>query len=74
MSNVVQVAQDRVNEASKRFRTIPVIGIIGAIAIAAIVTDPKAFRSGRDFTAWIGLVPRQTHRRACREGTAGSTA
>jgi transposase len=59
MSNVVQVAQDRVNEASKRFRTIPVIGIIGAIAIAAIVTDPKAFRSGRDFTAWIGLVPRQ---------------
>ena len=27
--------------------------------IAATVTDPKAFRSGRDFAAWIGLVPRQ---------------
>ena len=35
------------------------IGIIGASAIAATVTDPKAFRSGRDFAAWIGLVPRQ---------------
>lgn len=52
------VAQDRANEASKRLRTIPGIGIIGATAIAAIVTDPKAFRSGRDFAAWIGLVPR----------------
>ena len=28
-------------------------------AIAATVTDPKMFRSGRDFAAWIGLVPRQ---------------
>jgi transposase len=35
------------------------IGIIGASAISATVTDPKAFRSGRDFAAWIGLVPRQ---------------
>src|SRR5262249_54170236 len=26
---------------------------------AATVTDPNAFRSGRDFAAWIGLVPRQ---------------
>src|SRR6516164_6798747 len=39
------VAQDRANEASKRLRTIPGIGIIGATAIAAIVTDPKAFRN-----------------------------
>ena len=28
------------------------IGLIGASAIAATVTDPKAFRSGRDFAAW----------------------
>ena len=35
------------------------IVLIGATAIAATVTDPKAFRSGRDFAAWIGLVPRQ---------------
>ena len=53
------VAQHRANEASKRLRTIPGVGIIGATAITAVVTDPKAFRSGRDFAAWIGLVPRE---------------
>src|SRR3974377_2474818 len=51
--------QHRANEASKRLQSIPGIGIIGASAIAATVTDPKAFRSGRDFAAWFGLVPRQ---------------
>jgi hypothetical protein len=34
-------------------------GLVGASAIVATVQDPKAFRSGRDFAAWIGLVPRQ---------------
>jgi transposase len=53
------MAQHRSDEASKRLRSIPGIGLIGATAIAATVTDPKAFRSGRDFAAWIGLVPRQ---------------
>ena len=53
------VAQHRSNDASKRLRSIPEIGIVGATAIAATVPDPKAFRSGRDFAAWIGLVPRQ---------------
>jgi transposase len=51
--------QHRANEASKRLQSIHGIGIIGASAIAATVTDPKAFRSGRDFAAWIGLVPRE---------------
>jgi len=51
--------QHRANEASKRLQSIHGIGIIGASAIAATVTDPKVFRSGRDFAAWIGLVPRQ---------------
>ena len=32
---------------------------MGATAIVATITDPKAFRSGRDMAAWIGLVPRQ---------------
>ena len=32
---------------------------MGASAIVATITDPKAFRSGRDLAAWIGLVPRQ---------------
>jgi len=44
--------QHRANEASKRLQSIHGIGIIGASAIAATVTDPKAFRSGRDFAAW----------------------
>jgi transposase len=53
------IVQHRANEASKRLQSIHGIGIIGASAIAATVTDPKVFRSGRDFAAWIGLVPRQ---------------
>ena len=53
------IAQHHSDEASKRLRSIPGIGIVGATAIAATVTDPKVFRSGRDFAAWIGIVPRQ---------------
>ena len=53
------MAQHRANEESQRVETIPGIGVIGATAIAATVPDPKIFRSGRDFAAWIGIVPRQ---------------
>jgi len=53
------VGQHRSNEESKRLETIPGIGVIGATAIAATVPDPKVFRSGRDFAAWIGIVPRE---------------
>jgi transposase len=53
------MAQHRASEASKRVATIPGIAVIGATAITATVTDPRAFRSGRDFAAWIGLVPRE---------------
>ncbi len=53
------VVQHRPNKQSKRLQTVPGIGPIGASAIAATVTNPKIFRSGRDFAAWIGLVPRQ---------------
>jgi transposase len=51
--------QHRSNETSQRVETIPGIGVLGATAIVATVADPKIFRSGRDFAAWIGLVPRQ---------------
>src|SRR4030081_3284449 len=51
--------QHRSNEASQRVETIPGIGVIGASAITATAADPTVFRSGRDFAAWIGLVPRQ---------------
>jgi transposase len=53
------MAQHRANEASKRVASIPGIGVLGASAITATVSDPSVFRSGRDFAAWIGLVPRQ---------------
>jgi transposase len=51
--------QHRSNETSRRLETVSGIGVIGATAIAATVTDPSAFKSGREFAAWIGLVPRQ---------------
>jgi hypothetical protein len=49
------MVQHRANEASKRVATIPGIGVGGASAITATVANPDAFRSGRDFAAWIGL-------------------
>jgi transposase len=47
------------NPVSQRLATIPGIGPIIATAIAATVADPSIFRSGREFAAWLGLVPRQ---------------
>jgi hypothetical protein len=53
------MAWHRSNEASKRLDDIPGVGPALATALVASVADPKAFRSGRDFSAWIGLVPKQ---------------
>ena len=53
-------AWHRSNEVSQRLETIPGIGPITASALAASITDPSVFRSGRQLAAWIGLVPRQT--------------
>jgi transposase len=53
-------AWHRANEVSQRLQTIPGIGPITASALAASITDPSVFRSGRELAAWIGLVPRQT--------------
>jgi transposase len=50
----------RTNELSQRLETIPGVGIITASALAATITDPNSFRSGRHLAAWIGLVPRQS--------------
>ena len=47
------------SETSKRLDEIPGVGPALATALVASVADPRAFRSGRDFSAWIGLVPRQ---------------
>jgi len=49
----------RASTLSRLLATIPGIGIMGATAIAATVTDPSLFRSGREFAAWLGMTPRQ---------------
>jgi transposase len=49
----------RSNEASRRLDAIPGVGPMLATALVGSVADPKAFRSGRNFSAWIGLVPKQ---------------
>jgi transposase len=52
-------AWHRSNEASRRLDEIPGVGPVLATALVASIADPRAFRSGRDFSAWIGLVPKQ---------------
>lgn len=52
------MAWHRHDELSRRLAAIPAIGPIGACALAIKVTDPHAFRSGRDFAAWMGLTPK----------------
>lgn len=47
----------RQNEVARRLETIPVIGVVVATAFATTVTDPRRFRSGREFGAWLGLTP-----------------
>ena len=52
-------AWHRSNETSRRLDDIPGVGPVLATALVASVADPKAFKSGRNFSAWIGLVPKQ---------------
>ena len=52
-------AWHRSSETSRRLDVIPGVGPALATALVASIADPKAFRSGRDFSAWIGLVPKQ---------------
>jgi transposase len=53
------MAWHRSHELSKRLDEIPGVGPALATALVAGVADPKAFRSARNFSAWVGLVPRQ---------------
>jgi transposase len=63
-------AWHRSNDTSKRLDGIPGVGPALATALVASVADPKAFRSGRNFSAWIGLVPKQ-HSSGGREKLGG---
>jgi transposase len=48
------------DRAVKAISEIPGVGLLTATAAVAMMGDAKAFRSGREFAAWAGLVPRQT--------------
>ena len=54
----------RDNADSRRIAGIPGVGVLTATALVAAMGDPAAFRSGREFAAWLGLVPRH-------DGTGG---
>jgi len=47
------------NETTARLQTMPGVGPITAMAIEAFAPPMHSFRRGRDFAAWLGLVPRQ---------------
>jgi transposase len=53
------IAWHRSNATSKQLDAIPGVGPALATALVASIADPRAFRSGRDFSAWVGLVPKQ---------------
>jgi transposase len=53
------IAWHRSNATSKRLDAIPGVGPALATALVASIAEPEAFRSGRDFSAWVGLVPKQ---------------
>jgi transposase len=56
---VEPLAWHRANDVSRRLATIPGVGPITASAIVATVGDAAQFKSGRQFAAWLGLVPQQ---------------
>jgi transposase len=72
------MAWHKQDQVSRCLATQPGIGPIGAVSFALKVPDPKGFRSGRHFAAWLGLTPREhatggRHRpgRISRKGDAG---
>ncbi|MGY4473649.1 transposase [Bradyrhizobium sp. USDA 3364] len=48
----------RADECSKRLAKIPGVGPVGASLLMMKTPDPRMFKSGRDFAAWIGLTPK----------------
>jgi transposase len=56
-AEVEQIASS--DPACQRFRQIPGIGPLVAIAIVAAIGNGSAFHKGREFASWLGLVPRQ---------------
>jgi transposase len=63
------MASARETELGRRLMEIPGVGPLVASAVVATVPDPTVFRTGRDLSAWIGLVPGRTPA-AGRSGSA----
>lgn len=51
--------QAKAHEIAQRLRTIPGVGSVTAMAVEAFAPAMESFARGRDFSAWLGLVPRQ---------------
>jgi transposase len=49
----------RSNDACKRLQTVPGVGPLAATAMVAAIGNGSAFEKGRQFSAWLGLVPQQ---------------
>jgi transposase len=56
-AQLAQVAQT--HPVCQRLMTIPGLGELTATALVAAVSDASQFKNGRQFAAWLGLVPRQ---------------
>jgi len=54
----------------RRLRTVPGVGPFVASSLVAVAGDGGEFGCGRDFTAWLGLVPQQ-HSSGGHEGSGG---
>ena len=57
--NTAILKQHKASEASQRLATVPGIGTLTATLLVATVSEPTQFSGGREFAAWIGLVPSQ---------------
>jgi transposase len=53
------IIRRKLKRRSRRLDEIPGVGPALATALVASIGDPRVFRSGTDFSAWIGLVPKQ---------------
>lgn len=58
LDNQISAASKR-SRIAARLQKMPGIGPVTAMALAAFAPPMETFRQGRDFSAWLGLVPRQ---------------
>ncbi|WP_348525008.1 transposase [Pararhodobacter sp. SW119] len=57
-------------DTARRLQTVPGVGPLTALAVEAFAPELAQFRCGRDFAAWLGLLPRQ-HSTGDRRGLGG---